>query len=74
MPVAPGSVSCPDAEGLLVRAFVALARLGAFVFNLPGTASNQRHSLDAGNMRFSPSRVRFFREERAAGLTAGYTL
>lgn len=49
-------------------------RLGAYVFNLLGTSANQRHSLDVGNMRFSPSRVRFIREERAAGLTAWYSL
>lgn len=42
--------------------------------NLLGTGGNHRYAFDSGNNRMSPHRIRYIREERAFGLTAGYSL
>jgi hypothetical protein len=47
---------------------------GLFILNLLGEGGNHRMAYDEGNSRPSPHRIRFIREERAAGLTLGYSL
>jgi hypothetical protein len=49
-------------------------KFNVFVLNLLGPGTNRRHAYDSGNNRPSPHRVRFIREERAAGLGIEYAL